>query len=174
MTALNRERDADSMESEIQIAAPPQRVFQALIDPDQVVKWWGGQGAGATFRCTQFAANLRVGGRWRSAGVTSEGHPFEIVGEYLEVDPPCLLVQTWVSSWTGDVQTTVRWELEATSQGTLLRIRHSGFAVHPELANSYRGWPRMLGWIRGLLERGETVDNRRLSEEENKANHFPS
>lgn len=163
MTALNRAFDADSVVSEIQIAGPPQRVFQALTDPEQVVKWWGGQGAGATFRCKEFAADVRVGGRWRSAGITGEGRRFEIVGEYLEVDPPRLLAQTWVSSWTGDIQTTVRWELEATSQGTHLRIRHSGFTAHPELANSYRGWPSMLRCIQGLLERGETVDDRKLS-----------
>jgi uncharacterized protein YndB with AHSA1/START domain len=94
-------------------------------------------------------------------GVTSEGHRFEIAGQYLEVDPPRLLVQTWVSSWTGDIQTTVRWELEPTSHDTLLRIRHSGLAAHPELANSYRGWPRILGWIQRLLEHGETVDDRK-------------
>jgi len=164
MTAPNRALDADSMVSEIHIAAPPPRVFQAVTDPGQIVEWWGGQGAGGTFRCTEFAADLRVGGRWRSAGVTGEGRGFEIVGEYLEVDPPRLLAHTWVSSWTGDIRTTVSWELEPTSRGTLLRIRHSGFAAHPELANSYRGWPRMLGWIQGLLERGETVDNRKLSE----------
>jgi uncharacterized protein YndB with AHSA1/START domain len=149
------------MVSEIQIAAPPERVFHALTDPQQVVQWWGGQGAGATFRCTEFAADLRVGGNWRSVGVTSEGHRFETTGQYLEVDSPRLLVQTWVSSWTGDIQTTVRWELEPTSHDTLLRIRHSGLAAHPELANSYRGWPGILGWIQRLLERGETVDDRK-------------
>jgi uncharacterized protein YndB with AHSA1/START domain len=160
MALLNRALDADSIVNEIQIAAPPDRVFHALTDPQQVVRWWGGKGAGATFRCTEFAADLRVGGRWQSAGVTSEGGRFEIVGEYLEIDPPHRLAQTWVSSWTGDIETTVRWELEATSQGTLLRIRHSALAAHPELASSYRGWPTMLAWIQGLLERGETVDDR--------------
>ncbi|MGD0125553.1 MAG: SRPBCC domain-containing protein [Terriglobia bacterium] len=161
MPTLHRAQDADSMGSEIQIAAPPEHVFHALTDPQQVVQWCVGQGAGATFRCAEFAADLRVGGNWRSVGVTSEGHRFEIAGQYLEVDPPRLLVQTWVSSWTGDIQTTVRWELEPTSHDTLLRIRHSGLAAHPELANSYRGWPRILGWIQRLLEHGETVDDRK-------------
>ncbi len=43
---------------------------------------------------------------------------FEASGQYLEVDPPRLLVQTWVASWSGDVQTTLRWELEAKGDGT--------------------------------------------------------
>jgi hypothetical protein len=31
----------------------------------------------------------------------------------------------------------------------------------PELANAYSGWPRILGWLQGLLERGETVEDRK-------------
>jgi hypothetical protein len=59
------------------------------------------------------------------------------------------------------VKTTVRWELEPANQGTLVRIRHSGLAAHPEIAKSYKGWPRMLGWMQALLERGETIDDRK-------------
>ena len=73
---------------------------------------------------------------------------------------PRLLVSTWLASWTGDIQTTLRWELEPARQGTLLRLRHSGLAAHPELSQSYRGWPRMLGWLQAFLERGETVHDR--------------
>ena len=83
-----------------------------------------------------FFANMRVGGKWSSDGEDGEGRAFEVSGEYLEIDPPRLLAYTWVASWTGDVKTTVRWELEPTAQGTLVRIRHSGFAAHPEAARA--------------------------------------
>ncbi|MGH9639288.1 MAG: SRPBCC family protein [Bryobacteraceae bacterium] len=149
--------DQDAVVAEIEIAAPPERVFQALIDPAQVVKWWGQQGV---YRCTKFEADLRVGGKWRSTGIDGRGRDFEILGTYLEVAPPLLLATTWVATWTGDVQTTVRWELQPVAKGTLVRIRHSGLAAHPQLAQSYRGWPRMLGWIQSLVDRGETVDDR--------------
>ena len=151
----------DVIVSEVHIAAPPERVFQALVDPKQVVKWWGGQGAGQSFRCTHFQCDLRPGGKWRSAGIDGHGNPFEVVGEYLEIDPPRLLVHTWTASWTGEVETTVRWELEPTSHGTLVRHRHSGLAAHPEVAKSYSGWPRMLGWLQALLEEDETVEDRK-------------
>jgi uncharacterized protein YndB with AHSA1/START domain len=152
--------DGDTIVSELHIAAAPERVFQALVDPEQVVKWWGGQGEGQSFRCTHFECDLRPGGKWRSAGVDGQGHPFEVVGEYVEVDPPRLLVHTWIASWTAKVKTTVRWELQATSHGTLVRHQHSGLAAHPELAKSFRGWPRMLSWLQALLEQGKTVDDR--------------
>jgi uncharacterized protein YndB with AHSA1/START domain len=150
--------NADEIVSEIQIAAPPERVFQALVDPSQVVRWWGQTGI---YRTTEFQSDLRPGGKWRTAGENGEGNPFEAVGEYLEIDPPRLLVHSWVASWTGDIKTTVRWELEPIKQGTLVRIRHTGLAAHPELAKSYSGWPRLLGWLQALLERGETVDDRK-------------
>jgi uncharacterized protein YndB with AHSA1/START domain len=150
--------NADEIVSEIQIAAPPERVFQALVDPSQVLRWWGQTGI---YRCTEFQSDLRPGGKWRNAGLSADGRAFEAVGEYLEIDPPRLLVHSWVASWTGDVKTTVRWELEPTKQGTLVRIRHSGLSAHPELAKSYSGWPRLLGWMQALLERGETIDDRK-------------
>ena len=150
--------NADEIVSEISIAAPAEKVFQAITDPAQVVRWWGQTGI---YRCTEFQSDLRVGGKWRSAGIAAEGRPFEAKGEYLQIDPPKLLVYTWIASWTGDVRTVVRWELEGSRQGTLVRIRHTGFAAHPELAQSYSGWPRMLGWLQALLERDETVDDRK-------------
>lgn len=33
--------DADAIVNEIHINAPPERVFQALVDPKQVPHWWG-------------------------------------------------------------------------------------------------------------------------------------
>jgi uncharacterized protein YndB with AHSA1/START domain len=104
--------DQDEFTSEIEIAVPPERVFQALVDPQQVLLWWGQTGV---YRCTEFQSELRSGGKWRSAGIGPEGRPFQVTGEYLEVTPPRLLVHTWIASWTGDAETTVRWELNASA-----------------------------------------------------------
>lgn len=157
MAAPQQTPNKDEIVSEIRIAAPPQRAFEALVDPSQVVQWWG---QAAIYRCTKFETDLRIGGKWRSLGVDANGGQFEVAGEYLEVDPPRLLSSTWRATWTGDVETTVRWELEPVEAGTLVRIRHSGFTAHPELAQAYRGWPRMLTWLQALLEKSETVEQR--------------
>src|SRR5215471_2090931 len=151
---------ADELVSEIHIAAPPERIFQALIDPGQVPKWWGQKGV---YRCTEFQCDLRAGGKWRPAGVGPDGNNFEARSEYLEIDPPRLLVHSWIASWTGDAKTTVRWELERVSEGTVLRLCHSGLSAHRGIGENYRGWPRMLGWIKALLETGETVQDRKAS-----------
>lgn len=152
--------DQDVIVCEIQIAARPEQVFEAIVEPRQVLSWWGQTGV---YRCTDFQADVRPGGRWRSRGIGPDGGPFEVSGEYLQVDPPRLLEHTWIASWTGDAKTTVRWELEPTASGTVLRLRHSGLAAHPGIGESYRGWPRMLGWIQALLERRESVQDRKAS-----------
>ena len=152
--------DQDAIICEVDIAAPPESVFQALVDPEQVLQWWGQEGV---YQCREFSADVRPGGRWRSAGIGPDGRGFEVRGEYLEVDPPRLLVHSWIASWTGDAKTTVRWELERAGNGTAVRLCHSGLSAHPGIGENYRGWPRMLTWIKALLETGETVPTRKAS-----------
>lgn len=160
--------DQDTVVAEIFIAAPPARVFQAITDPAQVPRWWG---RNDLYRVTEWKADLRPGGRWRSDGVGADGHTFYVEGEYLEVDPPRLLVHTWSGSFHR-TKTVVRWELEAhgvhalapsgpqkAGTGTLVRVRHEGFAGDLKSAQDHgEGWKRVMGWLTAYLERGETAD----------------
>ena len=107
-------READELVCEISIAAPPERVFQAIVDPAQVVKWWGQAGI---YWCTEFQSDLRVGGKWRCAGEGGQFGKFEAHGEYLQIDRPRLLVHSWIASWTRDAKTAVHWELEPKGAG---------------------------------------------------------
>jgi len=157
--------DQNTILAEIFIAAPSERVFEAITDPAQMPLWWGQQGM---YRITRWRADLRPGGSWSSVGISADGTSFRVDGEYLEVDPPRHLVYTWVASWTGPLTTVVRWDLEPRSgtgsqkSGTLVKIRHEGFAAAPPAAAAHAdGWKRVLGWLEGFLERSETVDTRR-------------
>ena len=163
--------DNDAIVAEIFIAAPPERVFQAISDPSQTPQWWGQKGM---YRTTESQVDLRQGGKWKSVGVGADGSPFSVEGEYLEVDPPRLLVHTWKANWAALPPTIVRWELEPQSvhglhatgpqkagTGTLVRIRHTGFAGNVEQVTGHgEGWKRVLTWMQGFVERGETVDSR--------------
>jgi uncharacterized protein YndB with AHSA1/START domain len=96
-----------------------------------------------------------------SAGVGVSGDNFQVTGEYLEVDPPRLLVYTWCASWTGDLTTTVRWELAPHAEGTQVKVRHSGFAGNADAAKAHgQGWERVLSWVQAFVEKGQTVDTR--------------
>jgi uncharacterized protein YndB with AHSA1/START domain len=164
--------DQNVITGEIFIAAPPARVFQALTDPAQMPKWWGQPGM---YRITEWKADLRPGGKWSSVGAAADGSSFTVDGEYIEVDPPRLLVHTWNASWAHPLKTIVRWELEATEvhglhpsgprkagTGTLLKLRQEGFAgAAPQIvAGHTQGWTRILVWLHAYLETGETVDSR--------------
>jgi len=157
--------------AEIFIAAPPDRVFQALTDPAQMSQWWGEKGL---YRITENKVDLRVGGKWSSSGVGADGKPFSVDGEYLEIDRPHLLVYTWNPSFYHIVKTTVRCELEArdvhelqhrgpqrVGTGTLVKIRQEGFAGDMEAAVGHsKGWVRVLGWLQAFVEKGETTETR--------------
>ena len=71
------------MVGEIFIAAPPERVFQAITDPKQAPLWWGQKGM---YRITEWKGDVRPGGKWSSAGIGDDGTKFRVDGEYLEVD----------------------------------------------------------------------------------------
>lgn len=151
--------DQDAVMGEIHIAAPPERIFQALTDPNQLAQWWGQTGL---YRLTDCRADVRPGGTWQSIGVSADGQPFQTSGEYLEVDPPHLLVYTWLADWDGGTKSTVRFEFTPSGDGTLVKLRHSGFATQPETGKHYSGgWPTVLGWMQSFVEKGETVDTRK-------------
>jgi uncharacterized protein YndB with AHSA1/START domain len=79
----------------------------------------------------------------------------------MDVDPPRVVSYTWIASWSGPLQTLVRWELEATADGTLVRSRHSGFAEAPAATQGhYEGWQRVVEWMRAFVEKGETIQTR--------------
>jgi uncharacterized protein YndB with AHSA1/START domain len=150
--------DHDTIHGEVFIAAPPARVFQALTDPSQMPLWWGQK---EMYRVTKFESDVRPGGKWKSVGVNAKGETFEVGGEYLEVDPPHLLVQTWIASWSGTLATKVRWELQTQEDGTVVRITHSGFAGNVSAANDHtQGWQRVLSWLSSYAEKGQTIETR--------------
>ena len=163
--------DNDAILAEIFIAAPPARVFEAITDPKQRSQWWGMKGL---FRVTDSESDLRLGGKWFDVGVTDDGRPFRVEGEYLEIDAPRLLTYTRIANFAGDIKTIVRWELEPrdvhglhasgthrVGTGTLVRVRHSGFAGHLDYAQSHnQGWSASLDWLQAFVEKGETMESR--------------
>ncbi|MGO8794341.1 MAG: SRPBCC family protein [Candidatus Sulfotelmatobacter sp.] len=64
--------DNDGVSCEIQIAAPPERVFQAITDPSQLPKWWG---QSEMYRVTKMESDLRVNGNGRALASTLKENP---------------------------------------------------------------------------------------------------
>ena len=143
--------DQDSILVEIDIAAPPQRVFKAIHDPEEVRR-----------RAPQldvYEMDLRVGGRWSLEMRPHQpyhGHgSIRHDGKILEVDPPRLLVYTWTANFHNDPkqESIVRWELTPTKSGTHVKLTHTGLRTEPEASKDYAGgWPGVLEELKGAVE----------------------
>jgi uncharacterized protein YndB with AHSA1/START domain len=122
----------------VEIEATPERVFRA-ISSDEVCQWWVRPGV---FDTREWQGDVRVGGKWSASGI-ARGNPYTLEGEYLEVDPPRKLVQTWRPVGgpgpAGPV-TTVSYVLEPIEKGTRITLRHWGFETRPATEGNGIGW----------------------------------
>jgi uncharacterized protein YndB with AHSA1/START domain len=148
--------DQDALVTELHISAPPERVFQALLDPKQVMQWWTSDACAIE----SFSMEARVGGRWtydtRPSQLDINGvSKFHCDGEVLEFDPPRVLAYTWIANWheRPAQRTVVRWELASSKGGTLVRVTHSGLADLPVSRKDYSGgWPGVVEQLKKFIE----------------------
>lgn len=147
----------DTIVSEIDIAAPIERVFKAISDANEVKR--------RSPQLTAYEMDLRPGGRWflemplpaPYKGVDVIQHD----GEVLEVDPPRLLVHTWFANFhqSPKSRSVVRWELTSTPSGTHVKVTHSGLSSEPEAARDYAGgWPGVLAEVKKWAEQQTKYD----------------
>jgi uncharacterized protein YndB with AHSA1/START domain len=134
---------------EIVIKGSAERIFAALTNPDERLKWWGGQEG--RFKLTSFESNLRPGGKWIMRA-ESFGRAVTIAGEYREIDRPRLLVFTWLPDWYENAtESLVRWDLEEENGVTRVRLTHSGLVTEAAREN-HRGWPQILDMLQAYVE----------------------
>src|SRR5260370_8130890 len=119
---MNPENASDTIVKEIKIKAPAERIFEALTNPDQRLKWWGAEGQ---YRGTHMESDLRPGGKWLTRGIGRGGKAFNVSGEYREIKRPCLLVFTWLPDWEKDaLESLVRFDLDEKRGVTTVPLTH--------------------------------------------------
>jgi uncharacterized protein YndB with AHSA1/START domain len=120
------------------VEASPERVFEAMTDPEQVAQWWGPEG----FTCPEVILDAKVGGAYRIAMQPPEGELFHLAGEYLEVQPPTRLAYTfrWEPPDPDDRQTVVRLALHARDGATEVALIHGPFATEARRELHRAGW----------------------------------
>jgi activator of HSP90 ATPase len=100
-----------SLHQEIELNAPPERIFHILLDSKEFAA------------VTGMAATIdpSAGGAFNTFGGLIEGRNIEIV-------PSSRIVQAWrPANWTPGVYSLVHFELKASSTGTTLVLDHTGF-----------------------------------------------
>ena len=120
-------------------AAAPERVFDALVNPASLAKW--------------FAPNDEMylkadfdpvpGGRYRVEMHHMLGNVHTVGGAYVTIDRPTKLVFTWTWESTpmselGDTRVTIK--LKPIDGGTELTLIHDGFPAQEAADNHNMGW----------------------------------
>jgi uncharacterized protein YndB with AHSA1/START domain len=145
---------SDRIEREITIAAPVERVWAVLTEPEHAGVWFG-QGAP-----TQ--VDLRPGGIM----VLDHGEYGVFQTRIEKVDPPHYFAYRWASGYPGEVatdtnSTLVEFTLAPDGDGTRLSLSESGFAslnipAERERTAGYdshsQGWPVKLEDLRKHAE----------------------
>ena len=142
------------------IRAPRQKVFDALVKPELVRKWFGPRG----FTVTEATIDARVGGRYRFSLRPRTGEINTVGGVYREVAAPQRLVFTW--KWEGEQMgamgeslVTITLEERRGEQGpeTEIRLLHSGFPA-PEARDAHNdGWGSTLNHLTDVLDPRSTA-----------------
>jgi len=115
---FERTPDGGIIRFERHLAFPIDEVWGAITDPARLAEWWLPFDADITVDLTQ-------GGLIEMSGTGDE--PFTMTCEVLRVEPPTLLEHTHV-----DPGSVIRWELQSTDDGCILRLSHS--ITDPDLA----------------------------------------
>jgi uncharacterized protein YndB with AHSA1/START domain len=147
---LKRDLEA-SMEKvfEIYIRTTPERLWQAITDPDIRARYQFG---------ARIESDWAPGSGYQVRHASAAGALIE--GENLEVDPPRRLVQSYHAIWGEDVAgegtSRVTWQIEPVGDACRLTVTHDQLREDAD-EHLYGGWPMILSGLKTWLETGEEL-----------------
>jgi uncharacterized protein YndB with AHSA1/START domain len=139
------------------IAATPNKVWQALTDPDQSAAWWAHRNV----------SDWQPGSPWEHRRL--DGSAADVAGTVLAADPPTRLALSWanpgdgtpvagVARPTGDPGPS-RVTIEITPYQGIVRltVAHDGLAGPAERDALAAGWAAVLSNLKTFLETGRPL-----------------
>jgi uncharacterized protein YndB with AHSA1/START domain len=134
-------------EQSIVIAAPIERVWEAITTPEVIKQWFFG---------VDTETDWKKGSPIVHRG-EYQGRPYEGRGEILEIEPSRLLVHSHWSPVSGlpdapENHERVAWELAERGGRTELTIRESNLASEEARTTSDQSWRQVLQNLKALLE----------------------
>jgi uncharacterized protein YndB with AHSA1/START domain len=134
---------------EIYIRTTPERLWEAIVDPETRSKYNFGAGV---------RSDWEVGSRMEMGSPEANGLLGE--GEVIETDPPRRLVHTFIALWSDEVKSEgasrVTWEIEPVGDSCRLLVTHDELGEDAS-AELYGGWPMILSGLKTWLETGELL-----------------
>jgi len=128
-----------SVTVERRLAAAPERVFEAWLDPESLGRWLFATPDGVMERVE---VDPRIGGRFLVAERRGE-ELAEHHGEYVALDRPRRIAFDFWTSFS-EQRTRVTITIEADGEGSLLSLRHDGVWADYE-DRTEKGWAMILG-----------------------------
>jgi len=141
---------ADTIEGEVLIRATPDRVFDALTSPPELMRWWGSRD---TYSIISATVDQREGGSWTIEARDVGGHEFSIDATIVRIERPNLLELHWSTSWSPSEESCVEFRLTPESSGTRLSLRHSGLGGAGTAGRDTHlwAWRSILKWAQSKL-----------------------
>lgn len=139
--------DKPSLELHRRIAAPPCAVFTAWIEPAQITRWFGPNGA----EVLSAEVDARPGGRFRVRFATPDGEEHDVSGTYLVFEPHARLVFSWVWITMPERRSQVTVLVAPDGDGSQLTLRHEKFADEPARDRHVFGWTGALDKLEAML-----------------------
>lgn len=129
------------------VAAPIERVWSALMDPELV---------------RQYLLGAEVASDWKPGSPITwsgeyEGRQYVDKGEVIEVEPPTRLVHTHFSPLSGQPDEpasyhTLRWTLEPTGDGTQVHLSQDNNGSEEEAERNRENWSGILAGLKKAVE----------------------
>jgi uncharacterized protein YndB with AHSA1/START domain len=136
--------------AQCEIDAPPDKVWQALTDPELIKKYMFG---------SEVQSDWQPGSpiTWKGE---FEGREYEDKGEIIAVEPGRQLEVTHFSPLTGQEDRPenyhrVRYELQENNGGTSVRLTQDNSSSAEEAENSAANWQVMLDGLKRVVEQGQ-------------------
>jgi uncharacterized protein YndB with AHSA1/START domain len=134
---------------EIYIRTTPERLWQAITDPEIRSKYNFG---------ASVISDWKPGSKYRMGA--RDGTVVLGEGEILEADPPRRLVHSMRALWSDDVKSEgfsrVTWEIEQIEDSCKLTVTHDKLREGAN-AQLYGGWPMILSGLKTWLETGQLL-----------------
>ena len=154
LTAIKQRSEEDTMAGRpsyvyvTYIESTPERVWEALTDPDLTAQFWGHSNA----------SDWHEGSPWEHRRVNGSGIA-DVIGTVLESVPPRRLIMTFDAPGETPAggPSKVTFDIEPYHEIVRLTVTHENLADSDALEAISAGWPAVCANLKSLLETGHVL-----------------
>lgn len=130
------------------ILSTPEKVFDALLDPEMTKQFWGWH---------KNVSDWKAGSNWKHVDYDDPAR-VAVDGSVVEIDRPRLLVLTWQQPGSAEPASRVTFQIETFEESVRLTVSHTELDPESKMFRGISmGWPAILSSFKSLLETGKPM-----------------